>query len=51
MSPADAHFNLGVLCDARHDTKRADLEYKEAAKLSNHTDPHGSDVSTNLRRP
>ena len=33
MHPADAHFNLAVLCDARHDSARAKLEYQKAAAL------------------
>ncbi len=31
LSPADAHANLAVLCDARHDQKRADQERLAAA--------------------
>ncbi|MDB5357545.1 MAG: hypothetical protein JWN24_3998 [Phycisphaerales bacterium] len=33
MQPAEAHFNLAVLCDARHDFARAKLEYQKAAAL------------------
>ncbi|MDB5172563.1 MAG: bacteriophage receptor, outer rane subunit [Phycisphaerales bacterium] len=33
MLPADAHYNLAVLCDARHDTARAKVEYQKAAAL------------------
>ncbi|MDB5331510.1 MAG: repeat protein [Phycisphaerales bacterium] len=33
MLPADAHYNLAVLCDARHDTARAKAEYQTADTL------------------
>ncbi|MFN0008447.1 MAG: tetratricopeptide repeat protein [Planctomycetota bacterium] len=33
MSEADAHYNLGVLCEARQDPTRAQQEYEIAEKL------------------
>lgn len=30
MMPADAHFNLAVLCESRRDTARAEAEYSQA---------------------
>ena len=32
LSPADAHFNLGVICEARDDLDRAFEEYGKAKK-------------------
>jgi len=34
LSPADAHYNLGVLCEARHDDRRAKWEYQRSAELT-----------------
>jgi len=34
LSPTDAHYNLGVLCEARHDDKRAQLEFRSSAALA-----------------
>lgn len=36
MSPADAHYNVAILCDARHDAPRASAEYQKAAVLGKH---------------
>jgi Flp pilus assembly protein TadD len=33
LAPADAHYNVGVLCDARHDSVRAKVEYAQANTL------------------
>jgi Flp pilus assembly protein TadD len=49
MAPADAHYNLAVLCDARHDTLRADSEYKRAALLAQPADHSGAEASAKLR--
>jgi len=34
LSPADAHYNLAVLCEARHDNPRAKLEYQRSTALA-----------------
>ena len=34
LSPADAHYNLGVLCEARDDLTRAFEEYAKAKQLA-----------------
>ena len=33
LTPADAHYNLGVLCEARGDVTRAFDEYARAKEL------------------
>jgi tetratricopeptide (TPR) repeat protein len=34
LTPSDAHYNLGVLCNARHDTVRAEKEFAIAKSLA-----------------
>jgi len=42
LHPADAHYNLAVICDSRNDTERAVAEYARALRLRA---PDGTTVS------
>ena len=51
LHPADAHYNLAVICDSRNDTERAVAEYARALRLSAPAETTVSDESAELPEP
>src|SRR5204862_6779098 len=46
LAPADAHFNLGVVCEARKDGPRAEQEFRKAKELTEKPEAPSASVAT-----
>jgi tetratricopeptide (TPR) repeat protein len=45
LTPADAHYNLGVVCEARKDTARAEKEFRKAKDLTDQAEAPSASVA------